>query len=54
MIQSYYVVVDGKFRVAVGEPPGPAFTVDLYRSIEDIERGEVLEPGALLTLADDV
>jgi hypothetical protein len=46
-----YVVVDGVMRIAAGRlTPGEA-TVDLYRNLDDLRAGRVLEPGVAVTVA---
>lgn len=48
----FYVVLDGRMLVAMGEePPGPAATVDLYRNLDDLREGRVMEPGVKIRLA---
>jgi hypothetical protein len=47
-----YVVVDGVMRVAAGRlTPGSEATVDLYRNLDDLRAGRVLEPGVAVTVA---
>jgi hypothetical protein len=44
-----YVFLDGRVYVAPGKrPPGPVFTADLYRNLEDLRSGRVAEPGVTL------
>ncbi len=45
----FYVFLDEGVFVAAGEtPPGPVFTTDLYRNLDDLRAGRVSEPGVTL------
>lgn len=47
-----FVVVNGVMRIAAGRlTPGSEATVDLYRNLDDLRAGLVLEPGVAVTVA---
>ncbi len=50
----FYVFLDGRLFVAVGKkPPGPAFTADLYKNLDDLRAGHVAESGVELEIEGD-